>query len=286
MPWQQQNLTSVFVLQVQFEDGDFLEKVRGEDITTEQFYKKVYQEGGVLTPAELYEYRCRQCLLCKKEDCLRCATCVRNQSSNGGPHEVCLQKVSLDVTFVYHVYMCPEFLLIYSILVCSFCKQMCCDIKESRKAQPAVGFPPGWTFAFGLSKGGLQRTGDSAISKLSLMTPKGRVYNSVETAKFSLNHFANTDAMGREFHAHVGLSCNHSEQTTGRVTSKNGQSETLGGSLSLQELYRRRCKKCGLCLKADCGKCAACTANQRHPRGERQVCLQKVRIYVVDLDVD
>lgn len=59
--------------------------------------------GTVLTPRELYQRRCNQCTLCRKADCGRCATCIRNRSREGeGGREVCLRKVNaVAVSFAW-----------------------------------------------------------------------------------------------------------------------------------------------------------------------------------------
>jgi hypothetical protein len=46
--------------------------------------------------------------------------------------------------------------------------------------------------------------------------------------------------------------------------------------LDPSELYEERCKKCAMCVKPDCGRCATCVLNASRGLRVRQVCLHKM----------
>lgn len=108
---------------VQFDDGDFLDHV--PDTTDDAEEGNIYTEYGYyervgvyppkrqsslppakvrkidirLTPAELYEKRCKTCSTCTENDCMRCNSCINNRNNRAKVTECCLRKVSLSDFF-------------------------------------------------------------------------------------------------------------------------------------------------------------------------------------------
>jgi hypothetical protein len=103
---------------VRFEDGDFLDHVSDSDdvadegnmYTESEYHDRVGvyppekkssvpqpnipSEDARLTPAELYEGRCKACSSCTKKDCSRCASCINNSNKVAERFQCCLRKVS------------------------------------------------------------------------------------------------------------------------------------------------------------------------------------------------
>uniref|UniRef100_A0A7S4RGV3 CXXC-type domain-containing protein n=3 Tax=Ditylum brightwellii TaxID=49249 RepID=A0A7S4RGV3_9STRA len=131
-----------------------------------------------MSPRLLRKNRCKKCALCKMRDCGKCMTCLRNlEGQSGSSKEVCLRK-------------------------------MCCTLPIEVKAQPAVGFPPGWTFIFGDARKASFRgvIHPPLINGLSIIAPNGRKYHSVEAAKIhNKAKVGDIDTVSLQFFAQIGI---------------------------------------------------------------------------------
>ena len=80
--------------------------------------------------------------------------------------------------------------------------QMCLAIPDDQKKQPAIGFPPGWTFYF-TNADSVQPT---PLARLVLVSPKNLLLRSVDSA---INRHKKILSFGptlkRLFHAHIGI---------------------------------------------------------------------------------
>jgi DNA-binding PucR family transcriptional regulator len=72
------------------ESQSFLDKAKAEARKTLLLSKNL----DPLNLEELYQTRCAHCILCRKEDCKRCESCIRNlENMQDGNKQICLRKV-------------------------------------------------------------------------------------------------------------------------------------------------------------------------------------------------
>lgn len=76
---------------------------------------------------------------------------------------------------------------------------------------------------------------------------------------------------------------NKATRTSSRRTSAGLRDLRRTDRMTPQELFEGRCKRCVMCLKPDCGKCASCLRFLRMPAWQRGVCFRKVRSTAVSL---
>jgi len=160
---------------------------------TLEFIKQyVCQQKGNWSLSKLQMKRCGTCVLCVKQDCGLCSTCRQHihnaadgeaestpKSTHKLPQEVCIRKI-------------------------------CCRILEKRRAQPAVGFSPGWMFYYlgrrlipSISIG---HSDTDTGSGIRIISPEGRVYTSIEqAASHGASSQINKDDAVQLFRSHVGL---------------------------------------------------------------------------------
>lgn len=163
---------------------------------------------------------------------------------------------------------------------------MCLNIPLQKKLQPALGFPPGWSFVFETPP----KPELNNYQGLILWSPASRKYFSAESAKSHIR-VALADLNPDVFYLYVGLgkmskgpsgNVTADQQTHQRtaelVAAKSGQNANASNSLTLEDLYRGRCTNCPMCAKPSCGKCQACLDNKTRAPNQRQVCFKKVRI--------
>ncbi|CAB9507681.1 expressed unknown protein [Seminavis robusta] len=204
------------------------------------------------TPHQLMLNRCGKCVNCKREDCGLCVCC---KGRDAGGKNCCFQK-------------------------------MCLEINLSLKAQPAVGFPEGWTFAFELV-----RTDFEHMNGFTLIAPPptSHKYNSAERA---VNHcpvkLAGVDLS--LFYQSIGLPGaivkpsgsggvaakrpSITGVSQGRAAKKARVEKSAG--LTLRQLHERRCKMCIMCQKPSCNMCESCLHNKNYTRPFKEICLQKM----------
>jgi hypothetical protein len=191
---------------------------------------------------------------------------------------------------------------------------MCCTIREDRKAQKAPFFPPGWTFLFDCTQ--KPQFSNPALARkldgLVILSPNCRRFRSVEGVLSHCKKLNDLDPSPQGFYVHVGIHMTSDDtkelQKTKRQriaeTDASGPSkrrkgtrdipieiETIdshsvasslpttpsrGLSLTPTELYKRKCRNCPMCTKADCNKCATCVLNASRTRRNKEVCLRKV----------
>ena len=158
-------------------------------------------------------------------------------------------------------------------------------------------FPPGWKFAFDVTRPDLPHLKGLVLFPPS---PNTRKYASVEKA-VNHNKTALANVEQQSFYAYVGLPTNVPEGKatesnngyigglTKRPSSSNGVPVSKKArvvvadvpiGLSLRELYEQRCKRCVMCVRPACGKCESCKANTSHTRTFKDVCMQKVSFFL------
>jgi hypothetical protein len=194
---------------------------------------------------------------------------------------------------------------------------MCCRIPEAQRAQKAPFFPPGWTFLFDSTQEphffnpALARELDGLV----ILSPDGRRYRSVEGVLSKHTKLRDLVPSPQCFYVHVGihitsddtkeLQATKRQRTTktdasGPSKRRKGTSDnpieldttdspsvasslpttpSRGLSLTPTELYKRRCRNCLMCTKADCSKCATCVLNASRTRRNKEVCLRKVSTF-------
>ena len=213
------------------------------------------------SPRELYMRRCTLCELCRKPDCGECSTCMENQQASKGKRQVCLQNVSMNRLLIN---VDDRSMLTYNHL------QMCINIPIPTKAQPAVGLPDGWTFAFQEEK---PSSKNAYIPGLWIFWKK-KQFRSVEAACAVVPTILeeNPGAVN-DFYTHVGIDLTRvlgslQSQQPSLVTNGLG---AVSSPMTLEELLKHKCGECMNCHKDDCGRCASCMLNPR-----TQVCIQKV----------
>ena len=186
-------------------------------------------------------------------------------------------------------------------------RKVCCNIPESKKAQPAAFFPPGWTFFFDLTKSSY--LDKSNLEGLVIRDPYGRRYSSVESA---MEH--NPSSIGKlkpsplHFYDHVGIdhqkfmglktparnsSIRSSAESRKRASNRerddnarkrkkteihlNGKLEpTIHGSTRPSDLIQLRCGECYMCAREDCKRCETCVINASRSRRTKEACLRHV----------
>lgn len=183
---------------------------------------------------------------------------------------------------------------------------MCSKIGLDKKAQPIKG-ATAYRFAF-LEAGRRQGTD---FKGLRIVSPDGRKFPSLESARKELQIQSQlNDIDEAEFYQYVGLENEYGVAMKAKVasaavgskgpswrdptgdqqppvdygasSSSEGKSKTIDSSdkadisYTPQELYKKRCKKCLLCQKEDCGKCDVCVQNRTASPSQLGCCYQKV----------
>jgi hypothetical protein len=188
---------------------------------------------------------------------------------------------------------------------------MCYKIPEELKAQNAFFFPIGWRFFFD----SIKDTRNSAIPALDGLVIWGKSGKKYFTVEAAVNHCSKElgpiDKLAEKFYAQVGLSPPEEEDSKKRRGEGPERPEERGSNkrrktlpdeiaathsvstessldpappvqqnrdqpLTLEELYRRRCKHCDRCIREECQKCASCKLNASRTRRCKEVCLRKV----------
>jgi hypothetical protein len=73
---------------------------------------------------------------------------------------------------------------------------------------------------------------------------------------------------------HSTVICKVLPQAQGLLSHQDCQEES---TVSLVDLYKRRCRSCTLCIKPNCGQCYTCITNKNASLKDSLVCLRKVR---------
>jgi hypothetical protein len=81
---------------------------------------------------------------------------------------------------------------------------MCYEMPVDAKAEPAVGFPPGWRFYFAKAHKPFTSSPHETIPCLWILSPGGKSCRSAEAA-VSISKLQNGEIVAREFYDHVGL---------------------------------------------------------------------------------
>lgn len=68
----------------------------------------------------------------------------------------------------------------------------------------------------------------------------------------------------------------NSVSTASSLDPSSAVQRHLDRSLTLGELYRRRCRRCKMCTREECQKCSSCKRNSSLTRSCKDVCLRKV----------
>lgn len=130
------------------------------------------------------------------------------------------------------------------------------------KAQPAPGFPSGWTFYYDDDPQSSGSHNHKPVSGLYILSPGNRKFRSVQAAvAYSSFLQENVQAIEQEFYSHVGLLDllpNEEQPTRPEI------GPTLG---------KGACGDCRNCMKAPCGKCFMC---REDATGDGTSCFQKV----------
>ena len=165
---------------------------------------------------------CGNCILCRMPRCKRCFICVNTMDEKDGGEErtsFCLRKVcSICVLLCIYLDDEKDFVsdLVYLTSFSGWDAKMCCSIPIEHKLQGAneLGFPPGWKYCFDdPHKASLvyrppKRVLSNTLAGLTILSPDGKVFHSLESAFGHMPHSSISDAikMVQKFLAHVGSS--------------------------------------------------------------------------------
>ena len=158
-------------------------------------------------PEDLFLDRCAKCSMCLQPDCGRCASCVRATKNPSQLRGVCFRKVSFtkfgfDMVFLFR-FITLEYAHQHAHSFHGFVNQMCLELPEDEKAQPAFGFPAGWRFYFS-NVIRPQYRGIRPIG-LALISPRQVVFRSVASAMNRYRkQFNCIPNLKRDFYAHIG----------------------------------------------------------------------------------
>jgi len=212
---------------VHFEDGDILDGIRNNKLFTEEQYRKIFEieppppdDSQIvelkrkerllrrrsrndesdhqelkkikkkmkkdmpvekwkvttkrLSLSKLRKGRCRKCVMCMKADCEKCAACRKNLSTKSTKLN-CFQKI-------------------------------CCKFRLDVKAQPAIGYPDGWTFIFEPPNTTLAHQKSKPERDLRIYTPcKTKLYSVEKTRKYLKGNITDFKQISQSFLVHTGI---------------------------------------------------------------------------------
>ena len=189
--------------------------------------------------------------------------------------------------------------------------QICAKIPPVHKALQAAYFPPGYKFYFhsiDAAKYNYRTQAHDKLEGLLIVSPLGRRCYSVESVMRSCKSLSSLDISPQKFYEYVGIELTDGETEllwlTKKYKEKNpkkralathathdhtmkrsregleevsqGKSSNQCEPLTAEELYNRRCNRCNMCRRKDCGKCITCSDNAGRTRRYKEVCLHKV----------
>lgn len=174
-------------------------------------------------------------------------------------------------------------------VLCVLLLQMCLEIPDEEKRQPAHGLLPHWTFVFKENRP-YYKGNNAHVPGLYIFPDNPSVtYRSVEAAisnvpKKLLDY--NPNAVS-DFYRFVGVKSvtetegSSSQTKSKKVPSRNAavkRKKASSAPMSLEELFENRCGECVNCNKEDCGECFSCLSCLSNTDGSQRqkVCLQKV----------
>jgi hypothetical protein len=193
---------------------------------------------------------------------------------------------------------------------------MCCKIPEEVKAQNAFCFPIGWQFFFDPTIKVKKTSGQDLDGLVLLSPERRKYYSVEGAIKVYSKVLGQIDRLPEKFYPHVGLSpleeegskrwhgeaerpdrleeggSNKWRKTMPDIPGEIAETNSLSTAssldpssvvqrhrdrpLTLEELYRRRCRGCKMCRREECQKCSSCKRNSSLTRSCKDVCLRKV----------